>query len=141
MKTTFTTPALFGGIGFAIVTLFSSCVDPYYSQNRGPSHHVTDYRTGYEVRTLPSGYRTEVIDGTQYYSHNGTYYRSRSGRYTVVEPPHRYNRSPRYQEEVVVRQLPRGYRVVNHHGVRYYKVHDTYYQQRGSGYVQVHLSL
>ena len=70
----------------ALGALLTSCVDPYAG---GPGHTstVTTYRTGYEVRSLPSGYRTETIGGTRYYNHNGTYYQSRSGRYVVVEAP------------------------------------------------------
>ncbi|GAA5118915.1 hypothetical protein GCM10023212_10080 [Luteolibacter yonseiensis] len=72
----------------ALGALLTSCVDPYAT---GPTHSTvtTTYRTGYEVRSLPSGYRTETIGGSRYYSHNGTYYQSRSGRYVVVEAPRR----------------------------------------------------
>jgi len=141
MKTSFTKPALLGGLGFAIATMLPSCVDPYYSQHQTPPPRDTGYSAGYEVRSLPRGYRTEVVDGTQYYNYNGTYYRPHSGRYVVVEAPRGYNRPQQRQEVVVLRELPRGYRVVNHRGTRYYQVHDTYYEQRDSGYVQVHLSL
>ncbi len=141
MKTSFTHSALLGSLGLAAATLLPSCVDPYYAHNQAPPQQVTTYSAGYEVRSLPSGYQTEVIGGTQYYNHNGTYYRPRSGRYVVVEAPRNYNRPSRHGDVVVVRQLPRGYRVVNHRGVRYYQVNDTYYEKRNSGYVQVHLSL
>jgi hypothetical protein len=141
MKTSLTKPALLGSLGIAIATMLPSCVDPYYANHSGPPQHVTTYSAGYEVRSLPPGYRTEVIGGTQYYNSNGTYYRPRSGRYVVVEAPHGYSRTPQRQEAGVLRELPRGYRVVNHRGVRYYQVHDTYYERRGSNYVQVHLSL
>ncbi len=145
MKTSATRSAILAGLGIAVATMLPSCVDPYYSQNHTPPPRDTGYSAGYsagyEVRTLPSGYQTEVISGTRYYSHNGTYYRPHSGRYVVVEAPRGYERSPRHEEVTVIRQLPRGYRVVNHRGVRYYQVHDTYYEQRGSGYVQVQLSL
>ncbi len=143
MKTSLTKPALLGCLGVA--AMLSSCVDPNYSQNQsGPRNagYSQGYSAGYEVRTLPSGYRTEVIGGSQYYNHNGTYYQPRSGRYVVVEAPRGYNRPPRRQQEVViVRELPRGYRVVKHRGTQYYQVRDTYYERRGSGYVQVQLSL
>jgi len=140
MKTSFIKPTLLGAFGIALATTLPSCVDPHYAHNPGPPRD-TGYSAGYEVNALPPGYRTEIIGGTQYYNYNGTYYRPRSGRYVVVEVPRSYNRQPRQQEVVVVRQLPRGYRVVNHRGVRYYQVNDTYYEQRGSGYAQVHLSL
>ncbi|MEO5715835.1 MAG: DUF6515 family protein [Luteolibacter sp.] len=146
MKTSFTNPALLGGLGLALATMLPSCVDPNYSRNQVPPPrdpgYSAGYSVGYEVGSLPTGYRTEVIGGTQYYNYNGTYYRPHSGRYVVVEAPRGYDRRPRHQDDVVVvRELPRGYRVVNHRGVRYYQVQDTYYEKRDSGYVQVHLSL
>lgn len=158
MKTKTRKPLLLGLLGVAAATLLSSCVDPY-AQNQGyPQQQVTTtYRTGYEVRSLPSGYRTEVIGGTRYYNHNGTYYRPRSGRYVVVESPRSsrdgysrsdgyrrsdgYSRSDRYDprggQVTVIRELPRGYRTVTHRGTRYYQADNTYYQQQGSGYVAV----
>lgn len=63
----------------------SSCIDPYYAG--GVSTGVTRYQPGYTVRTLPSGYRTEVISGNRYYFHNGTYYRPRGNSYVVVDRP------------------------------------------------------
>ncbi len=128
--------SVLGSFALAAGALLSSCVDPYYSQSQGQPQRVTTYSAGYEVRTLPSGYRTEVIGGTRYYNHNGTYYRSRSGRYVVVEAPRRYDRPPVHRE-VIVQRLPRGYRTVNRGGVRYYQANNVYYQQRGSGYVVV----
>ena len=142
MKTLALHPIVLGSMALAIGTLLPSCVDPY-AQNHGPSHSVTTYRVGYEVSNLPSGYRTEVIDGSSYYNHNGTYYRPRSGRYVVVDAPrNRYESRPRYDRksdrgEVIITKLPRGYRPVEHRGVRYYQVNDTYYQKRDSGYIIV----
>lgn len=137
MKTSVISPLLLGCFGVAIATLLPSCVDPYVQSSGPHPSTVTTVRAGYEVRSLPSGYRTEVIDGSSYYTHNGTYYRPRSGRYVVVEAPRpRYNRPPP-RSEVVITRLPRGYRPVEHRGVRYYQVNDVYYQQRGSGYVIV----
>jgi hypothetical protein len=74
----------------ALGALLTSCVEPYPGGG-APTTTVTTYRTGYEVRSLPSGYRTETFGGSRYYSHNGTYYQSRSGRYVVVEAPRHYN--------------------------------------------------
>ncbi|MEO7099144.1 MAG: DUF6515 family protein [Luteolibacter sp.] len=135
MKTPITKRLILGGLAIAIGTLFTSCVDPYYAQG-GQTHVTASYNAGYEVRTLPPGYRTEVIEGTRYYNYNGTYYRPHSGRYVVVEAPRHYSR-PSGHREVVIRELPRGYRVVERDGARYYQVRDVYYQQRGSGYVVV----
>lgn len=145
MKKTTRKPLLLSLFGVAVATLFSSCVDPYVQHHGHPHQTVTTYRIGYEVRTLPSGYRTEVIGGTQYYYHNGTYYRPRSGRYVVVEAPRSsrdgYNRYDRYDSRrgqvTVIRELPRGYRTVTHRGTRYYQHNNVYYQQQGSGYVIV----
>ena len=143
MKTSATQKITFGCLGLAIATLLPSCVDPY-AQGSGQAT-VTTYRSGYEVRSLPPGYRTERIDGSSYYVHNGTYFRPRSGRYVVVdaprvrrdEPRQRYNDRQSPQRDVAIRTLPRGYRPVQYRGTRYYQVDDTYYQQRGSGYVIV----
>jgi hypothetical protein len=38
---------------------------------------------------------------------------------------------------VIITELPRGYRTINHNGGRYYQNNDVYYQQRGQGYVVV----
>lgn len=148
MKTSVTNPLLLGLIGLAIGTLLPGCVDPYYA---GPPQRVTTYHPGYEVRSLPPGYRTEVIGGTRYYSHGGHYYRPRSGGYVVVEGPRHdrgyYDGRPRddygYQgrppghRDVIITRLPPGYREINHRRGRYYHANDTYYQQRGAGYVIV----
>ncbi len=144
MKTPTKRTILLGCLGAAFGALLTSCVDPYYAGPQTSERTVTTYRTGYEVRTLPPGYRTETIAGTRYYHHNGTYFQPRSGRYVVVEAPRRgydgrdrYDRGPRYEETRVITRLPRGYRTVNHRGVTYYQVNDSYYQRRGSGYVVV----
>jgi hypothetical protein len=124
-------------LGLAVGALLSSCVDPYYAGQGGPSSRVVEYRQNREIRRLPSGYRTEVIDGNNYYNHNGTYYRRQSGGYVVVEAPRpRYGSSQDYRETSITR-LPRGYREVTHRGNRYYQVNDVYYQRRGSVYVTV----
>ncbi len=108
-------------------TSFTSCMDPYSTNTS-----IT-YRTGSEVRTLPPGYRTEIVGGTRYYTHNGTYYRPKSGRYVIVETPHRRERN----REVYVEKLPPGYHMVRYGGRYYYRVNNIYYQQRGPGYVVV----
>lgn len=143
MKTLLTYPPLLGSLAIAVGTLLPSCVDPYV-QGRGPQQSVTSYSIGYEVGSLPSGYQTEVIDGSNYYNYNGTYYRPQSGRYVVVEAPRSHRETYRSSDgrgggrrEVVITNLPRGYRQVERRGVRYYQVNDTYYQKRGSGYIIV----
>lgn len=150
----------------AAALLTTSCVVESYSP---PEHTVTTttYQPGYVVRTLPSGYRTEVISGTRYYYHDNVYYRPQGGSYVVVKSPRPggvgwdgnqrgYDRDwdgrdrdgdgrdrdtrddHRHGREVtVVRTLPAGYVVVNRGGQRYYRVGDVYYQSRSGGYVVV----
>ncbi|MEO5914133.1 MAG: DUF6515 family protein [Luteolibacter sp.] len=123
-------PILIGSFGLALGSLLPSCVAPY----PGPGQQATAVRVGYEVRTLPSGYRTEVVGGSRYFVHNGTYYRSRSGRYVVVEAPHGHYPPSRV---VYVDRLPSGYRVVHYSGRQYYQVNDRYYQRSGNRYMIV----
>ena len=78
--------------GFGLGLSLTSCVAPYEGETRTS---VTTYRPGYTVNTLPGGYRTEVIDGTDYYYTNGNYYRRRGSNYVVVDAPRR----SRYYEE------------------------------------------
>ncbi|GAA5484273.1 DUF6515 family protein [Haloferula sargassicola] len=135
---------------------FSSCVDPYYG-----AAGATTYQPGYVINTLPSGYNTVDIGGTTYYRHNNTYYRPRGNRYVVVEAPnrggrghdHHYGpdgdrdhdgidnwhdrRDNRHRGNNYVQTLPRGYRVINRGGTRYYVANDTYYVPRDNGYVIV----
>lgn len=161
MNSILKTTTLAGAI--ALGALLTSCVDPYAG---GPGHSssvTTTYRTGYEVRSLPSGYRTETIGGNRYYSSNGTYYQSRSGRYVVVEAPRnrydgrndnrgydrrdrdrdrdrrddRYDRRPQGGRDVVITKLPPGYRTVKYNGRDYYQSRDVYYQRSGPGYIIV----
>lgn len=130
MKIT-TSRLILASAGILAAAALTSCVDPYGQSTVSAS--VTTYRPGYEVRTLPSGYRVETIGGSRYYLHNGTYYQSRSGRYVVVAAPRGGNR----QRDVYIQSLPRGYRVEPYHGRNYYRVNSTYYERRGSGYVVV----
>jgi hypothetical protein len=126
------------GIGMSL----TSCVVPYEGT---ATTTVTTYRPGYTVRTLPGGYRSEVIAGTNYYYHDGHYFRRSGSGYVVVEAPRR----SRYYEEYriyqnrpdgsthVIRELPRGYTTVTYRGVPYYRYQDRYYRRQGSGYVVV----
>ena len=156
------TSLVIGFCGIAIGAMLSSCVATYDDGMQGP---VSQYQSGYQLRTLPSGYRTETISGERYYSHNNTYYRPSSGGYVVVNSPRRYDsrydsryqgrdagydsrdtryddRDPRYdgrrsQSETIITRLPSGYRTRTYNGTRYYEVNDQYYQQQGSGYTIV----
>ncbi|WP_193211391.1 DUF6515 family protein [Luteolibacter marinus] len=130
-----------------------SCVAPY--DVSGGAVVASTYQPGYTVTRLPSGYRTAVYGGTRYYYHNDTYYRPRGNGYVVVETPRGARRSHRdwdgdgrrnYRDPRptvpdanvrVIRRLPDGYREVHHHGQRYYRYGNTYYQSRGSGFVIV----
>ena len=137
---------LFGG-------LLSSCVGPY--DVSGGAVVRTDYRPGYTVTKLPSGYRSATYGGTRYYYHNDVYYRPRANGYVVVERPreagrgyrdrdrdgvpNRYDARPNRpdRDARMVRRLPDGYRVVTHRGKRYYRSGNRYYESRGNGYVIV----
>lgn len=164
-----TTTTLLSLLAVGAGSLLTSCVDPYYT---GPSStSVTVHRPGYVVQTLPHGYRTEVIGGTNYYYHDHVYYRPQGRGYVVVDAPrggprhddwdHRNDhdrgrdrdrdgrgrdrdwdrdrgpdRGPG-REVTVIRELPRGYKVVTHGGQRYYQSGSVYYRSQGSGYVIV----
>lgn len=122
---------ILGSFALAIATLLPGCVAPY------PAVQASSVSIGYEVRSLPSGYRTEVVGGTRYYVHEGHYYRSRSGRYVVVEAPRgRYAPS----RQVYIDRLPPGYRVVRRGGQQYYFANNRYYQKSGARYLAVEVS-
>lgn len=132
------------------IGMLSSCVVPYDS-NVGTSVTTTSYQPGYRINSLPSGYRSEVISGSDYYYHNGAYYRRESNGYVVVDAPrtsryyseydrHRGSggyRDQRTDETRVITRLPSGYRVVNHGGSQYYQSGQNYYRRQGSGYIVV----
>ena len=124
-------PIILGSFALSLATLLPSCVASY------PAGQSSSVSVGYEVRSLPSGYRTEVVGGTSYYVHDGHYYRSRSGRYVVVEAPRGRQRPPR---QIYVDRLPPGYRVVRRGGQQYYYANNRYYQKSGSRYLAVEIS-
>lgn len=129
-------PLVIGCLGLATANLLTSCVYPYVDPY--PTT-VTTYHAGYEVRSLPYGYRTERIDGRNYYVHGDTYYQPRGDRYVVVNTPrsHAMHRHHPGSRDVYVTTLPHGYRTVVYRGTRYYRSGDVYYQPRGTGYVIV----
>lgn len=139
MKTQSVSLVLASGLAAAML---SSCVVPVESHGE-TSVTTTSYEPGYRLTTLPSGYRSEVISGSNYYYHNGAYYRRESNGYVVVDAP----RTSRYYTEYdgqrrgggvsVVTQLPTGYRVVRRGGGEYYQSGDLYYRRQGSGYIVV----
>lgn len=133
MKTSVIKPLILGSFGLAIAAMLPSCVET----TAGYASPHASVSVGYQVRTLPYGYRTEIISGSTYYIHGGNYYVLRpGGRYVVVAPPSRGYVHGSHPSGVVTR-LPSGYRVVNHRGIRYYQVGNIYYQQRGREYVVV----
>lgn len=134
------------GAGAAASFGLVSCVAPY----EGSVSTTTTYQPGYTVTTLPGGYRTEVISGTNYYYHDGAYYQRRSNGYVVVEAP----RTSRYYDEYtrygnrtyhnhadgsshVIDELPNGYTTVEYRGEPYYRYQDRFYRRQGSGYIVV----
>lgn len=138
------------------IGMLSSCVAPYDSHAEA-SITTTSYQPGYRINSLPSGYRSEVISGSNYYYHNGAYYRRQSNGYVVVDAPrtsryyteydrhrgsgnHRSSNNYRDQRNdrvTVITHLPSGYRVVNHGGSQYYQSGEIYYRRQGSGYIVV----
>lgn len=139
------TKPLLAIVTLAFTAVLPSCVDPYSSgpQYGGHSGGGSVYRTGYIVNDLPRGYRTEVIGGQRYYSHNGNYYRSSSGRYVIVDPPRHSSYPNRYPNPnyrapgylpPAVRTLPRGYHTVIRKGVTYYESRGVYYRATRGGY-------
>jgi hypothetical protein len=142
-KTILLTAGIAGGLSL------SSCVTPYDS-GVTTSTEVTTYRPGYTTRTLPGGYRSETIAGSNYYYHNGAYYQRRADNYVVVEAPRRsqyYNEYSQYGNRTVhnhpdgsahvIDTLPRGYTTVDYRGEPYYRYQDSYYRRQGSGYITV----
>jgi len=110
----------------------------------------TTYRKGTLVRTLPTGYRSEVISGRDYYYDDGAYYQRSGNGYVVVDAP----RSSRYFDEYTrsgnstyhnhvdgtshrVRELPAGYTTINRGGEPYYRHQNQYYQRQGDQYITV----
>ena len=98
-----------------------------------------------------------MISGSDYYYHNGAYYRRESNGFVVVDAPRtsryyteydRYRgsqnyrssntyRDPRDANVGAVTRLPSGYRVVNHGGSQYYQAGENYYRRQGDGYIVV----
>lgn len=147
MKTTTKTILLTAGL--ATVLGLSSCVSPY-DTGASTTTSVTTYRPGYTVNSLPSGYRSETIGGTNYYYHNGAYYQRRNNSYAVVQAPRQsryYNEYTQYGNTTVhnhrdgsshvINELPSGYSTVEYRGTPYYRYQDNYYRRQGSGYVTV----
>lgn len=152
MKTPSISLILASGLAVGMLT---SCVTPGDS-NRRLSVTTTSYEPGYQISTLPSGYRREVISGDDYYYHDGAYYRRESDRYVVVEAPRQsryYSDYDRYRGRdrrtpgthqnqrntnvSVLNSLPSGYRTVSHGGTQYYQAGENYYRRQGTGYVVV----
>ncbi len=117
---------------------------------------TTSYQPGQQITALPTGYRSEVISGNDYYYHDGAYYRRESNGYVVVDAP----RTSRYYSEYdqfrtsnqptsanyqiqqrgntqVIRRLPSGYRSITHGGNQYYQSGENYYSRQGDGYIVV----
>ncbi len=135
-------------VGLAAGFSLTSCVVPY--DDGMTTSSVTSYRPGYTINSLPSGYRSENISGSDYYYHNGAYYQRRSNSYVVVDAPRSsryYNEYTRYGNQTVhnhrdgsshvISTLPSGYTTVDYRGEPYYRYQDRYYRRQGSGYVTV----
>jgi hypothetical protein len=140
-----------------VLGILPSCVDTYASHGQASVTTTSYHQPGYRINALPRGYRSEMISGSNYYYHNGAYYRRQSNGYVVVEAPRtsRYyseydrirvggnyrtsdnHRGQRNESVRVITRLPAGYRVVNHGGSQYYQAGGNYYRRQGSGYIIV----
>lgn len=144
------TSSLLFATSIALGSALTSCVVPVDGY-AGSSTTITSYSPGYRTTSLPSGYRSEIISGSNYYYNNGAYYRQDSGGYVVVDAPRtsryytEYNnhhhssgtRDTRYDGGQVIYNLPRGYREISYSGQPYYQYGSQYYRRQGSGYIQV----
>lgn len=140
----------------------NSCIIPFddHAPNTGS---YSGYQNGYQISTLPYGYRREILSGNTYYYHDGYYYRRSSNGYVVTDAPQssryygeyerlrqsrytttspygerrdRYDRQT-YERRESVSQLPSGYRVVEYGGRRYYKYGESYYVREDGRYYMV----
>jgi len=122
------------------IGLFAASCNHYDHHGHRPGAVASQYRTGYQVRALPSRYQTVTLGGTRYYYHNNVYYRPHGSGYIVVDNPRARTTTTRYysgapaRTTAVIRTLPRGHRVVTHNGVRYYQHGDAYYLSTRGGY-------
>ncbi|XLS27901.1 DUF6515 family protein [Flavobacteriaceae bacterium M23B6Z8] len=79
------------------------------------------------VVTRVNNPRLVVHRNVNYYHSAGVWYTKNRTGYVVVTPP----------AGIVVRSLPRGYRVKKIRGVRYYHYNGVYYKKTGRKYVVV----
>ncbi len=106
----------------------------------------TRHEPGQRVSSLPSGYRSEQIQSSTFYYHQGNFYRARGDGYIVVAPPEK----SRYYEEYLgyrtdggddapryISRLPGGYRTHNYNGERIFVHQDQYYRRHGQGYTLI----
>lgn len=81
------------------------------------------------VVTKVSNPRVVVHRNTNYYFSKGVWYTRNNRGYVVVNPP----------EGIVVKSLPRGYRVKTIRGVRYFHHNGIYYKKHGRKYTVVRI--
>jgi len=123
------------------IGLFATSCNHYNHQGYRQGATVGQYRTGYQVRSLPPRYQTMSYGGTRYYYNDNVYYRPHSSGYIVVDNPRGVTTTTRYSSNrtvapttTMIRTLPRGHRLVTYNGVRYYQSGESYYQPTGGGY-------
>jgi hypothetical protein len=141
--------------GAALCLTLASCVDVYDDGHAGHYNGASSsyYQPGYNITSLPSGYRRETISGRDYYYHNGAYYQRNTNGYVVTEAPRsslyyteysRYRQSPQpgsrttyttYQPGYTTTSLPQGYRSETISGRNYYYHNGAYYQRGSNGYI------
>ncbi len=94
------------------------------------------YEPGYTTQSLPTGYTTRTVSGSQYYVADDVYYTRGAGGYTVVTAPDITSSAtvdptgPGY-----IDTLPVGYTTRNYQGTDYYYSGGQYYRQDPQGYV------
>ncbi len=99
---------------------------------------VTTYEPGYTTTSLPTGYTTRTVSGSQYYVVGDTYYTRSPSGYTVVASPDVTTSAvvdPRGSGYVST--LPPGYTTRTYRGSDYYYSGGNYYRKDPRGYVSV----
>lgn len=90
----------------------------YYEEQSSGGYKVVPAPVGVTVSSIPSGYTTINVDGTEYYYYGGAFYTKVSKSYTVVAPP----------VGATVTKLPEGATEKTVDGQKYMVYDNTYYQ-------------
>jgi hypothetical protein len=85
---------------------------------------VVKHRKVRTVKTLPTGYKTIVHNKVNYHQHNGTFYRTINGAYTVAFPP----------RGLRIKLLPKGHKKFLIAGINHFYYKGIYYKQVDNNY-------